>query len=129
MLLRNFKPPKLCNCTRLRVKALHKNVIEATVLTGCGQGEDVFIPRIPLRTTDYQFDFKRLQYPLKVSFAITINKSQGQSLKVVAVDLSEFCYSHGQFYVACSRVSTSKNLYIHSPDCKTSNIVYKEVFK
>ncbi|KAF0724481.1 ATP-dependent DNA helicase PIF1-like [Aphis craccivora] len=34
MLLRNLNPPKLCKGTRLQVKALHKNVIEAIVITG-----------------------------------------------------------------------------------------------
>ncbi|XP_065356368.1 uncharacterized protein LOC135950766 [Calliphora vicina] len=129
MLLRNFRPPKLCNGTRLRVKTLQKNVIEATVLTGCGKGESVFIPRIPLKSDDYPFEFKRLQFPLKISFAITINKSQGQSLKVAGVDLNEDCFSHGQFYVACSRVSSATDLFILTPDGKTSNIVYKEVLR
>ncbi|XP_046145875.1 uncharacterized protein LOC114881245 [Osmia bicornis bicornis] len=76
MLLRNLSPPKLCNGTRLRVKVLHRNVIEATVFTGCARGESVFIPRIPLIPSEYPFHFKRLQFPLKVCFAMTINKSQ-----------------------------------------------------
>ncbi|XP_037809132.1 ATP-dependent DNA helicase PIF1-like [Lucilia sericata] len=104
MLLRNLNPPKLCNGTRLGVKALHKNVIEATILTGCAKGDTVFIPRIPLKTSNYPFEFKRLQFPLKISFAVTINKSQGQTLKVAGVDLTDECFSHGQFYVACSRL-------------------------
>lgn len=127
MLLRNFKPPKLCNGTRLRIKALKRNIIEAIIITGCGKGESVFIPRIPLIPTEYPFEFKRLQFPLKLSFAITINKSQGQSLQKAGIDLSEACFSHGQFYVACSRVSSSKNLFILTDSGKTSNIVYKEV--
>ncbi|XP_046812126.1 ATP-dependent DNA helicase pif1-like [Lucilia cuprina] len=129
ILLRNFKPPKLCNGTRLRIKTLHRNVIEATIITGCGQGESTFIPRIPLISNDYPFNFKRLQFPLKLSFAITINKSQGQSLKLAGIDLRESCFSHGQFYVACSRVSSPKNLYILTPNGKTSNVVYKEVLR
>ncbi|KFM69446.1 hypothetical protein X975_16917, partial [Stegodyphus mimosarum] len=48
MLLRNLDPPSLCNVTRLSVKKLMKNVIEATILTGHAKGKDVFIPRIPL---------------------------------------------------------------------------------
>lgn len=62
MLLRNLNPPKLCNGTRFQVKGLHKNLIEATVLTGCARGETVFIPRIPLMTSNYPFEFKRLQF-------------------------------------------------------------------
>lgn len=53
MLLRNLNPPKLCNGTRFQVKVLHKNVIEAMIFTGKYEGETVFIPRIPLITSDY----------------------------------------------------------------------------
>ncbi|XP_015368098.1 PREDICTED: uncharacterized protein LOC107164697 [Diuraphis noxia] len=73
MLLQNLKPPKLCNGTRLKVKALHRNIVEATILTGCAKGETVFVPRIPLIPNDNPFEFKRLQFPLKVCFAMTIN--------------------------------------------------------
>jgi len=107
MLLRNLIPTKLCNGTRLRVKTLHKNVIEATIFTGCGMGETLFLPRIPLIPSDYHFQFKRrLQFPVKVCFAMKINKAQGQSLKVAGVDLRNDCFSHVQLYVACSRVSS-----------------------
>ncbi|XP_071575067.1 uncharacterized protein [Temnothorax nylanderi] len=129
MLLRNLNPPKLCNGTRLQVKALYRNVIEATVFTGCARGETVFIPRIPLISSEYLFEFKRLQFPIKVCFAMTINKSQGQSLKVAGIDLSEDCFSHGQFYVACSRVSSPNSLVILAPEGRTTNVVYKEVLK
>lgn len=127
MLLRNLNPPKLCNGTRLQVKALHQNVIEASVFTGCARGESVFIPRIPLIPSDYPFEFKRLQFPLKVCFAITINKSQGQSLKIAGLDLREECFTHGQFYVACSRVSSPSSLVMLAPTGTTRNVVYKEV--
>ncbi|XP_073827769.1 uncharacterized protein [Musca autumnalis] len=129
MLLRNLKPPKLCNGTRLRVKALNKYTIEAVILTGCAKNETVFIPRIPLIPSEYPFEFKRLQFPVKLSFAMTINKSQGQSLKVAGVDLTDACFSHGQFYVACSRVSSPKNLYILAQGGKTTNVVYKQVLR
>lgn len=128
MLLRNLKPPKLCNGTRLQVKALHRNVVEAIILTGPAQGETVFVPRIPLIPNNLPFDFKRLQFPLKVCFAMTINKSQGQTLKFAGVDLRQDCFSHGQFYVACSRVSSPQSLVLLLPPSNmTKNVVYKEV--
>ncbi|XP_074106305.1 uncharacterized protein LOC141532045 [Cotesia typhae] len=127
MLLRNLNPPKLCNGTRLQVKVLHKNVIEATIFTGKYEGENVLIPRIPLIPSDYPFEFKRLQFPIKVCYAMTINKAQGQSLKMAGVDLRNNYFSHGQLYVACSRVSSPENLVILQPDNKSKNVVYKEV--
>jgi ATP-dependent DNA helicase PIF1 len=101
------------------------HVIEATIMTGCAKGEDVFIPRIPLLPTDLPFPFKRLQFPVRLAFAMSINKSQGQSLKVAGVNLETPCFSHGQLYVACSRVGTGKNLYVLAPDGKTKNVVYR----
>ena len=127
MLLRNLTPPKLCNGTRLKVVSLQRNLIEADILTGCGAGETVLIPRIPLIPNNFPFQFKRVQFPVSVCFAMTINKSQGQTLKAAGVDLTIPCFSHGQLYVACSRVSFPENLYVLAPDGKTTNVVYKEI--
>ncbi|GFV01037.1 ATP-dependent DNA helicase [Trichonephila clavipes] len=48
ILLRNLNPPIFCNGTRLRVVTLQKNVIEGRIISGCGKGETVFVPRIPI---------------------------------------------------------------------------------
>jgi ATP-dependent DNA helicase PIF1 len=62
MLLRNLKPPKLCNGTRLTIKKKKMtHAIEATIMTGIHKGEDVFIPKIPLMPSDTPFNFKRLR--------------------------------------------------------------------
>ncbi|KAF0752189.1 ATP-dependent DNA helicase RRM3-like [Aphis craccivora] len=55
-------------------------------------------------------------FPIRVSFAMTINKSQGQSFKIEGIDLSDDCFIHGQFYVACSRIS-SPTTYKLSHSC------------
>lgn len=49
------KPLKLCNRTRLKVKALYRNVTETTIFTGCMQGETILIPQIPLISNDHLF--------------------------------------------------------------------------
>lgn len=128
ILLRNLDQPRLCNGTRLAVKKLMPHVIEATILTGCGAGETVFVPRIPHIPSDLMFRFKRLQFPLRLSFAMSINKAQGQTLSVVGLHLEESCFSHGQLYVGCSRTGNPDSLYIYTPSGDTKNIVHSEVF-
>lgn len=128
ILLRNLRSPKLCNGTRLVVKQLLPNVIQAVIISGSSAiGESVLIPRIPLIPSDLPFEFKRLQFPVKVCFALTINKAQGQSSEVVGVHLESHCFSHGQAYVACSRARNVEQLFIYSEDGFTKNIVFPEV--
>jgi hypothetical protein len=131
ILLRNIDPPRLCNGTRLKISQLKPNIIEGIIMTGCSEGDKVFIPRIPLIPSDSIYEFKRLQFPIRLSFAITINKSQGQTLSVVGVDLRNPCFSHGQLYVACSRVSSNRNLYVllENDSLSTKNIVYQEALR
>lgn len=86
-MLNSLIPPKLCKGTRLQVKALHINAIVATIFTGCGAEYRFLEQIIPLIPTDFHFQFKRLQFPVKVYFAITVSKTQEQSLKVARVDL------------------------------------------
>ena len=127
MLLRNLNPPKLCNGSRLIITNLHNNLIEAKILTGQYKGEEVMIPKIPLIPSDYPFNFRRLQFPIKLCFSMKINKSQGQFFKVMGLDLETECFAHGQLYVGCSRAREEKELYILAKDGLTANVVYKEV--
>ncbi|GFT13537.1 ATP-dependent DNA helicase [Trichonephila clavipes] len=110
ILIRNIDAPCLCNGTRLIVTKLMQHVIQATVPTGCAKSEDVFIPRIPIIPSDNTIQFKRIQFPLKLYFAMTINKSQSQSLGIAGIDLQTPCFSHGQLYVACSRVGKESRI-------------------
>lgn len=73
--------------------------------------------------TDSAIDFKGLQIPVRLAFAFTINKGQGQTLKVAGLNLVKPCFSHGQLYVGCSRVGTPKSLFIFTTNGKTKNIV------
>ncbi|KAF0764732.1 ATP-dependent DNA helicase RRM3-like [Aphis craccivora] len=43
---------------------------------------------------------------------MTINKFKGQSLIIAGIGLREECFSHGQFYVTCFRVSYASSLVI-----------------
>ena len=98
-------------------------------IMGQYEGEDVFVPRIPLIPTDLPFQFRQLQFPIKVCFAMSINKSQGQTLKVVGLNLENPCFSHDQLYVAFSLVGHPSSLFVYAPGGKTTNIVYKEILR
>src|ERR1700733_11810673 len=101
MLLRNLNPKKgLCNGTRLAVTQCHRNFITADVLSESNKGDIVTIPRIDFQPIDINLPFKlkRRQLPLIPAFAMTINKSQGQTFDHVGLSLSESVFAHGQLY-------------------------------
>ena len=137
MLIRNLDPRRgLCNGTRLIFKKMSNNgrllICDYTLR---GQTKEVAIPRIVLKPKDkeFPFDWSRRQFPVRVAFSCTINKSQGQSLKSVGIWLPNPVFSHGQLYVALSRVSDPALCFVaikplkDQPPNATRNIVFKEV--
>ena len=106
------------------VKAFHIYIIEATILTGPCEGEHVLIPRFPLIPSDLPFSIKQLQFHVRLAFAITINKAQGQSL--TGMDLTDECFSHGQLYVGMSRAKDLSALFIIADDQQETKNIYSQ---
>lgn len=141
MLLRNICiQDGLCNGTRLAVLKIEKSILHCKILTGEKAGNIVALPKITLTTKEdntLPFVLNRKQFPVKLAFAMTFNKSQGQSFNKVGIfiDKKKPIFAHGQLYVAMSRCRNKEGLKIKIVNAveeeltQLQNIVYKEVLK
>ena len=135
MLLRHLdKDNGHLNGARYYVVHLGKNIIQAKRASGKHKGKMIIIPRIKFHPKDktLPFEFERCQFPVKVCYGMTANKAQGQTLKKIGINLTNDFFSHGQLYVALSRVGSSKDVKIFRPKGHPNpnhmkNVVYQEI--
>ena len=141
ILLRNINLAEgMCNGTRIRIRGMYDHFLSAEVLTGSGKGNIVFITRIDLTPSDtlLPFHLRRRQFPILPAFAMTINKSQGQTFEYVGVFLDKPVFTHGQLYTAISRCRRRAHLKFCIVDTEqqglfengcyyTPNIVFREL--
>lgn len=139
VLLRNLKSG-YCNGTRLKVKGFRSRSILCSPLDQ--PDKSLIFPRIPLAPTDSTvlFTLHRTKLPIHLAYAMTINKSQGQTFDKVGLHLPSPVFSHGQLYVPLSRVRKQSDIKVeilpsrgrgvvpHSSNIfHTQNIVYREI--
>ena len=122
MVLRNLNPSLgICNGSKLICKSFKERLIETEIVSGPKIGEQYLLHRMNLHPSNnvWPFTLTRRQLPIRPSYAMTINKSQGQTLNKVALYLENEVFTHGQLYVALSRVTSPDNLVIFTQ--KSSN--------
>ena len=92
ILLRNLAPGiGLCNRTRMVLLHTTPKVLEVCLIGGDHDGDIAMIPRTMSTPSgwnvNFSFKLQKRQFPVRLAFAITINKAQGQSAKYVGLDL------------------------------------------
>lgn len=105
-----------CNGTRYLVKEVGKYrlLLEKLNHNKGDKNTNLLLPRIPMKYGGKQFLFEltRLQFPIKIAFALTINRSQGQSVSKCGILLLKNVWTHCQMYVTFSRCGNPKNIYV-----------------
>jgi hypothetical protein len=133
ILLRNFNAASgLCNGIRLIIWCLARRLIVAQIIGGAHVGNIVSMPHITTTTSrsKWPFTLQRRQFPLQLAFAMTINKAQGQTMKIVGIYLHERVFTHGQLYVALSRATRVNDISIFYPNGRmTTKVVYMELLR
>lgn len=134
IVLRNISP-LLRNGTRVVIKRLQQFCILATIVTGPHKGDDVLIPRIKFVDNNLESGLPkqifRKQFPIRLAWAMTINKAQGQTLAKVWIYLEDQCFAHGQLYVAFSRAVAPQSCCVFTnrqvnDEASATNVVWPE---
>lgn len=69
------------------------------------------------------------QYPIRLAWAITIHKSQGQTFENIIIDLGYGAFTHGQTYVALSRCTTLEGIVLKKPIRHQDIILDKKIIE
>jgi ATP-dependent DNA helicase PIF1 len=125
----------LGNGTRATIIRMSHCILEVCLIGGNHNGKLALIPQITLSPSIQGFNFsinlKRRQFPVQLTFAMTINKSQGQSVSHVGINLWVPAFLHGQLYIALLHATSPSCVKVLLPGdtagSYTANIVFPEI--
>jgi hypothetical protein len=114
LVLRNLsKRHGLVTNKRVRILELMSNSIKVQTLDS--NPKVAIIPRIRFKfrlSLGDSFEMMRTQFPLRLAYCMSYNKSQGQTLQRVLLDITTPPFAHGHLYVALSRVTLYSDVHI-----------------
>lgn len=127
ILLKNHPERKFVNGTLGTIVRLNENSIDVEILHPDERMEVITINPMQWDIIKYQLSASNdnaitphitgsfIQYPVKLAWAVTIHKSQGQTYDHVKIDLGKGAFEYGQTYVAISRCRTLEGIYLQRP--------------
>jgi ATP-dependent DNA helicase PIF1 len=139
LVMRALMVDNIASNSRVQILSILPNVIWVKTLSERVQ-RIVAIPKVRFKfrlTYGESFCLMRTQFPLRLAYAMTMNKSQSQTLRRTLVDCRQPPFSHGHLYVASSRVRSAQDIRYYF-DCNdelvnlhkcsvVQNVVYQEL--
>lgn len=136
MCIRNLDPKRgLINGTMLQLLAVGSRYIQCRITTGPSAGSVVLMMKCVFTVTPeasgLPFTLTRRQYPMIPAYCLSVHKAQGQTLKMCGIVFESDPFTHGQLYVALSRVASWNNLFVHlhSGENNIQNVVHRHLLQ
>jgi len=135
ILIKNDPAKQWVNGTLAKVVALSKDSIVVDI-----NGRTCDVPVVKWQKIEYSYneDENKIedevvgvfaQYPIKLAWAITIHKSQGQTFDKVIIDLGRGAFTHGQLYVALSRCTCLDGIRFKRPVIHSDIIFDRRIYE
>ena len=125
---------KLSKNTRVVIKEIYRYTIKVQTIDS--RAKEFFIPRVrfDVKLRFGGFILVRTQFPLRLAYAMTKNKSQGQSIPFSLNDIRHPPFSHGHLYVSMSRATDVDQVRFFCDESQieedavvVDNVVYPEM--
>lgn len=131
ILVKNDKQKRWVNGTLAKISKLGEDSIWVDI-----NGHQYKVERESWENVEYVYDEETetikekvvgvfSQYPLKLAWALTIHKSQGQTFDKALIDLGNGAFTHGQTYVALSRCRQTEGIVMSRP-LRISDVIVDE---